>query len=264
MPKSGQVWDAEFLKKSPLLRRFECVAPELPQHAAWPTLESYARAAETRRSRVAPELKSVRFVPPVPKRHRAPRTEPIDLAKLYDGRIALCAEVPCLPECFHDLFNVLAWSAFPRAKRTLHERQYRALVDWVAPGSTHLPGRRTREQDALTVFDEGGSVVVLSVTSYQHWKHEIASGAAGVVLPEAACVLFGHALMEHVLHGMPTVRSSALVLVSEERRADLALFDWLDQQIAARLSNASQFCVPGADAVVTIGQDGLLTLGAPS
>jgi hypothetical protein len=263
MPKPGQIWDPEFLEKSPLLRRFECVAAEFAKHSGWPTLEAYADLAEARRQRLAPELLSVQFVKPEPKRQRAPKTEPIDIGKLYDGRIALHREVPCLAECFHDLFNVLAWSAFPRAKRTLHARQYRALTGWIECGATRLPGRRTREQDALTVFDEGGSVVVLSEAVYARWRESVAAGVSGVCLEDAACVLFGHALMEHVLHGLPTVRSSAVVLVSNEPRTGLGLLDWLDERIAERLAQATQFQAPGADSVVTISQSGELTLGVP-
>jgi hypothetical protein len=146
----------------------------------------------------------------------------------------------------------------------LHARQYRALTGWIEHGATRLPGRRTREQDALTVFDEGGSVVILSPAVHARWRASIDAGVSGVCLEDAGCVLFGHALMEHVLHGLPTVRSSALVLITDEPREGLSLLDWLDERIAERLAQASQFQTPGADAVVTISQSGELTLGIPS
>lgn len=264
MPKSGQRWDPTCLARHRLLQPLTWVAPELATWAEWPALETFTDLAERRRRSVCPELSAVRFVTPEPKRKRAPRTEPIAIEKLYDGRIALRSEVPCLGACFHDLFNVLVWASFPRSKRALHGRQYRALREWLPAGASLLPGRRTREQDALTVFDEGGSVVLLSQTAAAAWRHALAQGSSGVPLPDASCLLFGHALMEHVLHGLPTVRSSALVLVSDEPRTGLALLDWVDAQVTERLRDPARFVLPGADAVVTLTPDGGITLGAPA
>jgi Protein of unknown function (DUF3025) len=260
MPKAGQCWDPGLLDRSELLSRFREVAPELLSCSEWPSLALYSKCAESRRRELASEYPPLAFVAPQPKRQRAPRTEPIELRKLYDGRIALESQVPCLAECFHDLFNVLVFSAFPRSKRVLHARQYRALTQWIPAGATRLPGRRTREQDALTVFDEGGSVVLLTSAGHAAWQSALRAGETRVELPGAACVLFGHALMEHVLHGLPTVRSSALVLVTDEDRDGLRLFDWLDEQIATRLADPGQFQAPGADAVVTIAPNGALVL----
>jgi hypothetical protein len=258
MPQTGQIWQTGLFTRSALLRRFLWLDPKLDQRTAWPSLEEYTALAEARRKAVAPELKPLAFVEPTPKRSRAPRTEPVDLSKLYDGRIALLGQVPCLPESFHDLFNVVIWSAFPRAKRTLHARQYRALCEWIPRGATRLPGKRLREQDALTVFDEGGSVVVLTAEMHRTWQRLPPAEAFAVSAKE--CLLFGHALLEHVHHGRPAVRSSALVIVGDApTEADL-LFDWLDRRISERLSDVESFATPGADAVVTIDETGAATL----
>jgi hypothetical protein len=72
--------------------------------------------------------------------------------------------------------NGLVWATFPRAKRALHARQHRALAARVAERTERLPQTRSREQDALALFDEGGLVVA------RHSANE-----------ESTCV-FGHAV----------------------------------------------------------------------
>jgi len=86
----------------------------------WPTLEMYSAFVEQQRAARAAELPALRFSPPSPRPRRARGRAPLDPRQLYDGRIALEREVPCLSASYHDLLNVLAWAAFPRAKHALH------------------------------------------------------------------------------------------------------------------------------------------------
>lgn len=63
---------------------------------------------------------------------------------------------------WHDLFNALAWLAYPGVKRALNaahccEGSRNAGAD-AAPGSS----QRGRRRDALTLFDENGAVVACS------------------------------------------------------------------------------------------------------
>lgn len=241
MPEKNQVWDSTFLRESAWLRSFAPVAQQLASFACWPTLDEYTGFVEERRARLAPECCPVRFVAPKAKRQRVPKTEPIELGSLYDGSISLRSEVPCFSASYHDLFNVLIWAAFPRAKRALHARQFRALAAWLPTGASKLPGARTREQDALTVFDEGGSVVVVATE------------------PEAPVeiLLFGHALLEHALYRRPKVRSCALVLAAPRPRASgEALLEFVDRKLSERLNDAEAFQAPGMDAVAELTEDG--------
>jgi hypothetical protein len=239
MPKSGQVFDPKVFERSGLLRAFEALTEPLSALSAWPTLEAYTEFAERQRSSRAPELERVSFARsfPSPKRGRE-RSTPLDLGGLYDGRIALRGEIPCLEGSYHDLFNVLVWAAFPRSKRALHARQFQALTGWVPAGAARLPNRRTREQDALTLFDEGGAILVAA-------------------RPDAAArvILFGHAVMEHVCFERAVVRSAALLLVlgDEEGAATGAtLLDCVDRALARRLSNPEELRSPIFDASVEI------------
>ncbi len=239
MPASGQPWDPDFLRSSALLSDYSELAESLTSGGDWPTLEAYTRFAEQERRDRAPELEAVRFAPPRPRRRRARARAKVEVEvevrELYDGRIALDREVPCLGASYHDLCNVLVWAAFPRAKRALHERQYRALRGVLTGAPSRLPNRRTREQDALTLFDEGGSLLVLP----QGGRERI--------------VLFGHALMEHVSFQTTRINSAALVIeLPQAAPQGRALFELLDRELAVRLRDPNQLREPNFERSLAI------------
>ena len=81
--------------------------------------------------------KPVRFVPPGAK------------DAYYEIKVFETGEVETRPDNLHDLFNALAWLAFPRTKARIN-----------ALHAAEIPregGRRGRLRDLLTIFDEGGA-----------------------------------------------------------------------------------------------------------
>src|SRR3954464_7313864 len=69
----------------------------------------------------------------------------------YEIRLFETGNVQTRPESLHDLFNALAWLAFPRTKARIN-----------AMHAAQIPreqGRRGRLRDLLTIFDEGGAIV---------------------------------------------------------------------------------------------------------
>jgi hypothetical protein len=240
-----------------LLREVAEIGRPLFRGSERPTLEAYTELVERERQARAGELPGVRFAPPEPRPRRHRRRSPLDPRQLYDGRIELEREVPCLRSSYHDLLNVLAWAAIPRAKRALHARQFRALSAWLPGSSAQLPNRRTREQDALALFDEGGSVLVLSGELGARLS-SVPEGTLAISHTGARLVLFGHALMEHVCFEAAHVRSAALLLPLEPPLPEgRALLDRVDQAIARRLSDARELTHPdGFDRAVSIEPPG--------
>lgn len=260
MPRSGQPWDAAFHQRSELFRVYEWLTRRWAGASQWPSLGELTELAEQERAARTPELRPLRFAAAAPKPRRWRRTH-IVLEELYDGRIELRGEVPCLEASYHDLWNAVVFAAFPRAKRALHARQFRALRAWVPPHATQLPSRRTREQDALTVFDEGGSVVLLAPGLHAAWQRasdgiELEPGAR----PDAAVVVFGHALLELAQYGRADIRSGAVVLTAPVVPSGRALFDWLDVQLAAQLQEEARFLRPGPGAALEVHPSGRLRL----
>jgi hypothetical protein len=234
MPKSGQPWSAELLDNSALFEDFRELGRPLLQGSGWPTLDAYTTFVEGERVARAPEVDPVCFAPPEPRRRRARGKRQVELADLYDGRVVLRAEVPCLTESRHDFFNVLAWAAFPRSKRALHVRQLRALQRLIGASACRLPNRRSREQDALTLFDEGGSVIAVAGEPFRS-------------------VLFGHGLMEHVSFRPAPVGSAAFELYIEDvSLRGRELFDAVDRALARRLSDAPELTPRSFDVTLSV------------
>jgi hypothetical protein len=137
---------------------------------------------------------------------------PAERGMPYDATIALEGRVPTRPRSWHDLLNALVWATFPRAKRAFHARQHRAL-----DAAPHRRAR-TRELDALALFDEGGVILV-----------------AGCGASRAA--IFGHAIYETLVLGGEDPTGAAIVLEAAPGDEDAAL--------AAALSDPRRLTTPG-------------------
>jgi len=270
MPKSGQSWNRQFLADEPLFRVFESFAKDL-RTEDWPSRQDYARHLELHRARSSPQLEPLGVAASPERSRRQKRTE-LNLSELYDGKIALGGQIYCLDQSYHDLFNVIIFSALPRAKRALHTRQFHALQQWLEPEHTRsarLPGRRTREQDALTLFDEGG--VVLAVSHAERSRLEGCKAATSVAPFEPSThrvpILFGHALLEHLYEGHRALRASGLFITlpdSAFQSADPAFFcHRIDDLLAERLENPLEFRTPKADFIFELASDGGLSFRAP-
>ena len=125
---------------------YEPVRPALARLARetdWPDAERLnALARELGAAPRTASGKPVRFV--------APRVENAH----YELRVHARGEVATRPRNWHDLFNALAWIAFPRTKSMLNARHASQI-----PGEG---GRRGPLRDLLTIFDEGGAIVAFA------------------------------------------------------------------------------------------------------
>jgi hypothetical protein len=170
---------------------FGPIAPAIARLDAgrWPTHEELTALAE---GVVTSRGKPVRFVPP--------RTRRDEGRPCYELHIAETGEVETRRDNWHDLFNALAWIAFPRAKAAINA-QHAAIL---AEGGEAEARRRGPARDALSLFDEGGVVVASSSpallrlivdfewkTLFWHRREELAS--------KVRFIAFGHALFEKAL-----------------------------------------------------------------
>ncbi|MEY4513416.1 MAG: hypothetical protein RLZZ450_5538 [Pseudomonadota bacterium] len=191
------------------------------------------------------DLPPLRFVAAPKTKQKRPKKQPIDPRDLYEGRVVERGEVPTRLDDWHDLFNALAFVRFPRAKRALHTRQYRILVSRLLPGATRLPNARTREQDALSLFDEGGicvaappeRVAALDAADDDTLRRELLAQRIRV-LP------FGHALYEHMVAGLPVPLGTVYVLPVTEPWSSPHLLDQLDRALALALTDPDLFTLP--------------------
>jgi hypothetical protein len=174
------------------------------------------------------------------------------LSALYDARITLAREVPTRERNWHDLLNMLCFATFPHSKLALHGRQYARLAERIGDECAQLPNRRTKEQDALTLFDEGG--VVLAVEAEAALQLQAAEpgdrDALSLQLSEARklrVVPFGHALYEHMVEGLRCPGGCTQVIVVPELWSEnRTLLCALDRALAAHLSQPTQLQSPAA------------------
>lgn len=227
MPKNPgpQTWHADFLDRSLMMVPLRAAGERL-RGAAWPALEAMQPVPPLCTASGQP----LRFVPQGAK--------PACLAEQYEPRIYLRGEVQTRAENWHDLFNALAWLAFPRAKAAINAQHYRAAV-------TQQPGRnRHPARHKLTLFDESGVAVAcadpeLAQLLRDHcwktlfWERREALARAMVFL------VFGHSLYEKALHPYIGLTGHGLILPVEEAfpgktaQEQLAVLDCL---LAERLS----------------------------
>jgi len=187
-------FDARFFERDPLFAPIAPVAQLFADCTHFPAPEALDRALA--------ERAGIRFVAAAPRPRR--QRGPVALADLYDTRIAR-GEVPTRPNNWHDFLNALVWATFPRAKAALHARQHRAIRAWAfaeASVTRRLPNARTRELDALALVDEGG-----------------------ILLAGDARAVFGHALYEGLVAGVPAMIARAVPLAEPT-----------DEALAARLA----------------------------
>jgi hypothetical protein len=193
----------------------------------------------------------VRFVPAVAKRRRG---APVDVASLYDARIALEAVVPTRSRCWHDFMNALVWGTFPAAKRALHARQHRAISRGVAPDARSLPPR-TRELDALALVDEGGVVVLAD--DPEGASRSLASRRPGALrallqTDRARLLVFGHAIYESLALGSRPAVVAAFVAGWD--RGAPSTVEVADRALATALEDRDRFLGPRELVRVDLGE----------
>ncbi|MGC2519576.1 MAG: DUF3025 domain-containing protein [Burkholderiales bacterium] len=145
----------------------------------------------------------IRFVPP------APPSKAFEAQ--YEVRVFRSGEVQTRPGNWHDLFNALVWLAFPRSKAVLNRGHYEQIE---ARRGEKLRGTA---RDVLTLFDEGGVIVVsgdaeLSALLREfRWTELFWARRAGV-LRSMRFHVFGHAIYEKALAPYKGVTAKALIV----------------------------------------------------
>ena len=129
----------------------------------------------------------------------------------YETQIFASGIVPTRPNNIHDLFNALVWLTFPHTKATINGRHI------AARGGHSGTGNRGPVQDALTLFDECGVVVVsdqtelLELIAAFQWK-ELFWKRRDAVKQHMRFFLFGHGLMEQLLNPYVGLTGKALLV----------------------------------------------------
>ena len=154
----------------------------------------------------------------------------------YEKHIFRTGEVSTRENSWHDLFNALVWSRFPSLKVAMNAVHFREL-------GSGREGRRGKQRDALTLFDESGVIVVSSVEENldalagRDWNFVFRKNASAWH-DEIKVFVPGHALLEKFPRPYKSLTAHALLMwlddsLLEHPRA--TLLRMLDEMLAERL-----------------------------
>ena len=228
-------WRAGFFDHAPLFAPLAVHGAPLAI-ADWPTLAAMQAVLDAR-GVVGGGGKPLTVVAPAPGRARA-------FEERYEARIFLKGELAVRSHNWHDLFNVLVWLAFPRAKAAINARHYRALTDPIAPRD-QVRANRGPTQDALTLFDEGGVIVassepdLLEMLRAFEWKRLFWRERPRVV-ERMRWLLFGHAVYEKALAPFVGITGRGLLFAVDPSLYALPLqaqMGALDARLAALIAD---------------------------
>jgi hypothetical protein len=154
----------------------------------------------------------------------------------YEQHIFRTGEVSTREENWHDLFNALVWSRFPALKAAMNAVHNRHL------GSGRA-GRRGKQRDALTLFDESGVIVVssnknnMNTLAGRDWVTAFQENASAWH-DEIKVFVSGHALLEKFRKPYKSLTAHALLLQLDDsflRMPRKSLLQALDKILAERL-----------------------------
>ncbi|MBX9702652.1 MAG: DUF3025 domain-containing protein, partial [Silvanigrellaceae bacterium] len=178
-------WNEQFLKSCPLFFPLFAFGKPFAGFFYWPKIEDYNLMMPYPLKTWTGILLS--FVEQkIKSRNKNVKSNLFE--NLYELRIFLTGMVNTRPNHWHDFFNMLVWYTFPKTKAALNMRQFIAF-DENAEFPWHKPPRfRLREQDLMTIFDEGGCFIVEIIDLSKPL------GQQYVVLP----FVFGHGVYEQL------------------------------------------------------------------
>jgi hypothetical protein len=166
----------------------------------------------------------------------------------YEQRVFATGEVETRPGSWHDLFNALAWLAFPQTKAALNSRHCSIMDERRVRG---LEGRGPL-RDVATLFDENGVIVTsadraLSELLRDHeWKQLFWRQRADL-LERMRFVVFGHGLYDKLRVPFIGLCGKAVLLDVGRGHLDLPLgrrLEIIDRELASRWRDGGHYRAP--------------------
>ena len=227
---------------------FEPLRPWLERLSGpWPDLDALNRLAAACGTQ-APGGRPLGFCPP---------DEPAGMG--YELHIRATGRVPTRAHNAHDLFNALAWLAFPRSKAAMNARHAARIP---VEGSRRGPLR-----DLLTLFDESGVIVACADSSLSealaggHWS-EVFWDRRQDTLRDLRFIVIGHSAYEKALTPYPGITCKSLFIKTPGEilaQPVRSLVEWLDSRAADWIAALPEEAGPrGLPAVPVFGYPGWL------
>lgn len=228
-------WDSRFWQRHPGIETLRPVSG-WPAWSRWPGVDDLQSVFDGNAETIVNAIGS-----PL----RLSRAPSVLSAAEYETGVARDARLAVRLPGWHDVFNVLVWSAWPKAKAALNARNMVEI-------DRHSGGNRSRARDALAGFDEDGVVVCVADPLLERlarefrwkalfWEHRSALANGFRVF------VFGHALAEKLLDPFVGLTAKAVFMESVPGFADSPIDRQraiLDRRLADLLSAPDRFATP--------------------
>ena len=225
-------WHPDLAQHAPLYAPLQPWLNHFATFSEWPELTDYQQLLDTLPQPILTLAgQPLRIVPQDGKPHR--------FEAHYAPRIYLSGEIQTRRHNWHDFFQFLTWFIFPRTKALINAIHIPTARTRIESGADL--GRRSPMENLLSLFDEGGAVVIASDESLLQlirdfrWK-QLFWQRRGELTEKLQCVTFGHALYEKGLMPYVGMTANCILLTCDESllRQPLAQqLAWLDDELAA-------------------------------
>jgi len=241
---SVQKWDVNFSSFSPIFTPLKPWLENFSQfEQGWPALEDYQAVLDGLAQPIKTLAgKTLKVVPQDGK--------PGHFHEHYAPRVFLTGEVQTRTENWHDFFQFLTWFMFPKTKaviNSVHVPSAQARIE-----NNAAQGRRSPIENMLSLFDEGGAVILCSDESLLQlirdfkWKelfwqrrHELAE--------KLKLITFGHALYEKGLSPYVGMTANCILFHTSEvllHQSNQQQLDWIDAELSNLFSEGVRYVKP--------------------
>ena len=240
----NQKWDADFVSFSPIFSPLNLWAEKFSQFKdAWPELKDYQSVLDNAEQSIQTlSGKTLKIVQQDGK--------PGHFNEHYAPRIYLTGEIQTRTENWHDFFQFLTWFMFPKTKAVINSIHVPAAQSRIEK-DTDL-GRRSPVENMLSLFDEGGAVILCSDESLLQlirdfkWK-ELFWQRRDELSEKLKLVTFGHALYEKGLSPYIGMTANCILLHVDAKvlqQTNQKQLDYIDIELAQLFSAGEPYKKP--------------------
>jgi len=240
----NQKWDADFVSFSPIFSPLKFWAENFSQFKdGWPKLADYQAVLSALPKPILTQNgKALKIVEQDGK--------PGHFSEHYAPRIFLSGEIQTRTENWHDFFQFLTWFMFPKTKAAINAIHIPAAQVRIE-NETDL-GRRSPIENMLSLFDEGGAVILCSDDSMLQlirdfkWK-ELFWHRRDELETKLKLVTFGHALYEKGLSPYVGMTANCILLPVNEnilQQSNQLQLDYIDNELAKLFAKGEPYKKP--------------------
>ncbi len=206
------------------------LAKEFVSFEQWPGLEAYQGLLDE-----WPE--PIQTLAGKPIRIVVQEGKPGSFEEHYAPRIYMTGELQTRAENWHDFFQYLTWFMFPKTKALINSIHLPYAQQRIESGVES--GRRSPIENMLSLFDEGGAVIVSSDASLLQlirdfkWK-ELFWKRRDELQNHLACITFGHAMYEKGLAPYTGMTANSILIKTDQsffQQENMQQLQWLDNKL---------------------------------